>query len=49
MLKSDINPSTLGVHDIFIDNVTGDILVYNFESGNWIPKGNAGLHYNKAA
>ncbi|KAL4433516.1 hypothetical protein ABPG74_002913 [Tetrahymena malaccensis] len=49
LLKSNINPSNLTVHDIFIDNVTGDILVYNFESSNWIPKGNTGLHYNKAA
>lgn len=43
-----MDPKTLSGHDICIDNITGDIFSFNKNTGEWIPKGNCGLHYNYA-
>jgi len=31
-------------HDIFLDNMTGDFYRYNYETREWVPKGNMGMH-----
>eukprot|EP01017_Pseudomicrothorax_dubius_P028856 TRINITY_DN3459_c0_g3_i2.p1 TRINITY_DN3459_c0_g3~~TRINITY_DN3459_c0_g3_i2.p1 ORF type:complete len:607 (-),score=80.43 TRINITY_DN3459_c0_g3_i2:39-1859(-) len=35
--------------DFFLDNVTGDLYNYNYDTDEWIPRANAGIHYRKAA
>ena len=35
--------------DFYLDNVTGDMYGYNYETCEWIPKMNSGLHYVQAA
>ncbi|CAD8110500.1 unnamed protein product [Paramecium sonneborni] len=35
--------------DFFLDNVTGDLYGFNYDTGEWISKGNAGIHFRKAA
>ncbi|KAL4442225.1 hypothetical protein ABPG74_009243 [Tetrahymena malaccensis] len=42
-LKS-IKPS-----DYFLDNTTGDLYGFNYETNEWIPKGNCGLHSRRSA
>ena len=50
----DLTKVTKNVRDIrsnefFLDNVTGDLYGFNYDSGEWISKGNAGIHYRRAA
>ncbi|CAD8203085.1 unnamed protein product [Paramecium pentaurelia] len=35
--------------DFFLDNVTGDLYGFNYDTGEWVSKGNAGIHFRKAA
>ena len=35
--------------DYFLDNVTGDLYSFNYDTGEWVSKGNAGLHSRRAA
>lgn len=35
--------------DLFLDNVTGDLYSFNYDTGEWSSKGNAGLHFRRAA
>eukprot|EP01017_Pseudomicrothorax_dubius_P022977 TRINITY_DN24719_c0_g1_i1.p1 TRINITY_DN24719_c0_g1~~TRINITY_DN24719_c0_g1_i1.p1 ORF type:complete len:232 (+),score=39.89 TRINITY_DN24719_c0_g1_i1:65-760(+) len=39
----------LQTSDFFLDNVTGDLYNYTYETDEWIPRANAGIHYRKAA
>lgn len=32
-----------------MDNVTGDLYGFNYDTGEWVGKGNAGMHYRRAA
>ena len=41
--------SKLEPTDFFLDNVSGDLYVYNRESEEWHPKGNVGLHHRRSA
>lgn len=43
-ITNNINPFSY-----FLDNVTGDLYAFNFDSQEWIPKVNAGIHYRRAA
>jgi len=50
----DLSKIKKNLHDIrqcdfFLDNVTGDLYSFNYDNGEWIGKGNAGLHYRRAA
>lgn len=36
-------------HDVFLDNSTGDYYSFKKDQGMWVPIGNIGLHYSKAA
>lgn len=36
-------------NDYFLDNTSGDLYSFNYESSEWMPKTNVGLHYRKAA
>lgn len=49
LIKMNLDPKTITPSDVFIDNVTGDIYFFNFQSQRWVPKGNAGIHSHKAA
>jgi hypothetical protein len=40
---------TLNKNDVFLDNSTGDYYYYNADTNLWVPSGNTGLHYVKAA
>ena len=35
--------------DVFLDNSTGDYYMYKKDMGLWMPIGNVGIHYAKAA
>jgi hypothetical protein len=35
--------------DLFLDNVTGDLYGFNYETGEWATKANAGIHYRRSA
>ncbi|CAD8200721.1 unnamed protein product [Paramecium octaurelia] len=37
------------MNDFFLDNVTGDLYSFNYDTGEWVSKGNAGLHSRRAA
>jgi hypothetical protein len=50
----DLSKINKSLHDIknnefFLDNVTGDLYAFNYDAGEWISKGNAGIHYRRAA
>lgn len=30
--------------DYFLDNTTGDLYGFSYETSEWIPKGNVGIH-----
>ncbi|EGR31050.1 hypothetical protein IMG5_118860 [Ichthyophthirius multifiliis] len=36
-------------NDYYLDNTTGDLYGFNYETNEWIPKGNCGLHYRRSA
>ena len=36
-------------NDYFLDSVTGDLYSYNYETNEWIPRANVGLHCRKDA
>lgn len=33
--------------DYFLDNLTGDLYSYNYDTNEWVAKANAGIHYEK--
>ncbi|CAD8115459.1 unnamed protein product [Paramecium primaurelia] len=35
--------------DFFLDNVTGDLYSFNYDTEEWVSKGNAGLHSRRSA
>lgn len=37
------------INDYFLDNVTGDLYIFNTEKQEWVAKVNVGLHNHKAA
>ena len=37
------------MNDFFLDNVTGDLYSFNYDTGEWVSKGNAGLHSRRSA
>lgn len=41
--------SNLTRNDVFLDNATGDYYTFKKDVGLWVPMGNTGLHYSKAA
>ena len=41
--------SEVRMTDYFLDNVTGDLYSFNYDSGEWISKGNAGIHSRRSA
>ena len=49
IFKIHKNLSKLESHDLFLDNVTGDLYQFNRESEEWQPKGNVGLHHRRSA
>ena len=36
-------------NDLFLDNVTGDLYAFSYETSEWASIGNAGIHYRRAA
>jgi len=36
-------------NDVFLDHSTGDYYIFKKDQGMWVPVGNFGLHYSKAA
>lgn len=47
--KIKIPQKRLEAHDVFLDNVTGDVYNYNYDSNEWVAKANVGIHYQRAA
>lgn len=47
--KYSKNLKNLTWNDFFLDNETGDFYSFHFDSAQWIPRFNAGLHYSRAA
>ncbi len=50
----DLSKVTKNLRDIrssefFLDNVTGDLYGFNYDTGEWVSKGNVGIHYRRAA
>jgi hypothetical protein len=43
------NFKSLKHNDYYLDNTTGDIYGLNYENGEWVPRGNLGLHSRKSA
>ena len=43
------NLHELRYNDLFLDNVTGDLYGFNYETEEWTTKYNAGIHYRRAA
>lgn len=43
------NSTHLKHSDYFLDNTTGDLYGFNYETSEWIPRGNVGLHYRRSA
>jgi hypothetical protein len=39
----------LEVSDVFLDNVSGDIYNYNYDTAEWVAKSNVGIHNQRAA
>ncbi|CAD8187463.1 unnamed protein product [Paramecium pentaurelia] len=46
-IKKSMNE--IRMSDYFLDNVTGDLYSFNYDTGEWVGKGNAGLHSRRAA
>lgn len=46
-IKKSMNE--IRMSDYFLDNVTGDLYSFNYDTGEWVSKGNAGLHSRRAA
>jgi hypothetical protein len=49
LMNLDLDLAALRHHELFLDNVTGDLYSYNYDANEWVPKANIGLHYKKAA
>jgi hypothetical protein len=43
----DKNLQDVKQNDFFLDNITGDLYTYHYETEEWIAKANTGLHYQK--
>lgn len=40
----DATHKNLLQNEFFLDNVTGDLYGFNFETSEWVTKGNVGIH-----
>jgi len=49
IVNMQFNPTDLKPNEYFLDNVTGDLYSYSYETNEWIPRFNVGLHYVRAA
>ena len=49
LTKLNKNLKDIRSSDYFLDNVTGDLYTFSYETGEWQTKGNAGIHYRRAA
>ncbi|KAL4441119.1 hypothetical protein ABPG74_002069 [Tetrahymena malaccensis] len=51
---SDMHNLPIRLQDVkhyhyFLENTTGDLYGFNYESNEWVPKGNCGLHFRRSA
>lgn len=47
--KLQVPPDQIGNQDLFLDNVTGDLYHFSYETNEWAPLCNIGLHHNRTA
>lgn len=45
----DSQGKRLSQNKVFLDNTTGDIYSFQYETNEWVPKGNVGLHNVRSA
>lgn len=45
----NVNIKKIDASDVYVDNITGDIYSYSYETTNWQARGNIGIHLHKAA